>query len=46
MPFTDPTEHPRPLLRRPWTSLSGEWDLVVRNAINGSPHLVGTVRPA
>jgi hypothetical protein len=24
--LTDPTEHPRPLLRRPWTSLSGEWD--------------------
>src|SRR4051794_20554147 len=26
MPSTDPTEHPRPLLRRPWTSLSGEWE--------------------
>jgi acyl dehydratase len=23
----------------------GGWDLAVRNAINGSPHLVGTVRP-
>jgi beta-galactosidase/beta-glucuronidase len=22
----DPTEHPRPLLRRPWTSLDGEWE--------------------
>ena len=23
----------------------GGWDFAVRNAINGSPHLVGTVRP-
>jgi acyl dehydratase len=23
----------------------GGWDVAVRNAINGSPHLVGTVRP-
>jgi beta-galactosidase/beta-glucuronidase len=22
----DPTEHPQPLLRRPWTSLDGEWE--------------------
>jgi beta-galactosidase/beta-glucuronidase len=26
VPSTDPTEHPRPLLRRPWTSLDGEWE--------------------
>ncbi|MGY1742203.1 MULTISPECIES: glycoside hydrolase family 2 protein [unclassified Blastococcus] len=25
MDTADPTEHPRPLLRRPWTSLEGEW---------------------
>lgn len=26
MPALDPTLHPRPLLRRPWTSLDGEWE--------------------
>ena len=26
MPTIDPTERPRPLLRRPWTSLDGEWE--------------------
>src|SRR3954465_7268079 len=26
MPSTDPTEHPRPPLRRPRTALSGEWE--------------------
>jgi beta-galactosidase/beta-glucuronidase len=26
---TDHNEHPRPLLRRPWTSLDGEWEFAV-----------------
>src|SRR4051794_16874116 len=26
VPSTDPTESPRPLLRRPCTSLDGEWE--------------------
>ena len=33
----DPTAHPRPLLRRPWTSLEGEWDFAA------DPDLTGTV---
>jgi beta-galactosidase/beta-glucuronidase len=35
-PSTDPTDHPRPLLRRPWTSLDGEWEFT------GDPELRGT----
>jgi beta-galactosidase/beta-glucuronidase len=34
---TDPTEHPRPLLRRPWTPLDGEWEFAA------DPDLAGTV---
>jgi hypothetical protein len=34
---TDPTEHPRPLLRRPWTPLDGEWKFAA------DPDLAGTV---
>ena len=37
MEHTDPTEHPRPLLRRPWSSLDGEWEFAA------DPDLVGTV---
>ena len=37
MEHTDPTEHPRPLLRRPWTPLDGEWEFAA------DPDLVGTV---
>src|ERR671917_599962 len=33
----DPTEHPRPLLRRPWTSLDGEWEFAA------DPDLAGTI---
>jgi beta-galactosidase/beta-glucuronidase len=33
----DPTDHPRPLLRRPWTSLDGEWEFAA------DPDLTGTV---
>ncbi|MDP9430098.1 MAG: glycoside hydrolase family 2 [Actinomycetota bacterium] len=32
----DPTAHPRPLLRRPWTSLDGEWQFAA------DPDLTGT----
>ncbi|SFL89789.1 glycoside hydrolase family 2 protein [Geodermatophilus ruber] len=34
---SDPTLHPRPLLRRPWTSLEGEWEFAA------DPELTGTV---
>jgi beta-galactosidase/beta-glucuronidase len=37
MGTTDPTEHPRPLLRRPWTSLDGEWEFAA------DPDRAGTV---
>jgi len=33
----DPTAHPRPLLRRPFTSLDGEWGFAA------DPDLAGTV---
>ncbi|WP_448642015.1 glycoside hydrolase family 2 protein [Geodermatophilus sp. URMC 63] len=33
----DPTAHPRPLLRRPWTSLEGEWQFAA------DPDLAATV---
>ncbi|WNV75973.1 glycoside hydrolase family 2 protein [Geodermatophilus sp. DSM 44513] len=37
MEHTDPTGHPRPLLRRPWTSLDGPWGFAA------DPDLAGTV---
>ncbi|WP_245854070.1 glycoside hydrolase family 2 protein [Geodermatophilus sabuli] len=33
----DPTEHPRPLLRRPWTSLDGEWEFAADPERTGTP---------
>ncbi|MGY1635403.1 glycoside hydrolase family 2 protein [Geodermatophilus sp. SYSU D00742] len=37
----DPTEHPRPLLRRPWTSLDGEWEFAADPDLTGTPGRVG-----
>ena len=37
---TDPAEHPRPLLRRPWTSLDGEWEFAPDPSLAGSPDTV------
>ncbi|GAB3320292.1 glycoside hydrolase family 2 [Geodermatophilus aquaeductus] len=37
----DPTAHPRPLLRRPWRSLDGEWRFAADPDLTGRP---GTVR--
>jgi beta-galactosidase/beta-glucuronidase len=37
---TDPLEHPQPLLRRPWTSLDGEWGFAADPELTGRP---GTV---
>ncbi|MGY1821988.1 glycoside hydrolase family 2 protein [Geodermatophilus sp. SYSU D00079] len=36
----DPTEHPRPLLRRPWTSLDGEWEFAADPDLTGTPGAV------
>ncbi|MGY1624127.1 glycoside hydrolase family 2 protein [Geodermatophilus sp. SYSU D00965] len=47
MGATDPTEHPRPLLRRPWTSLEGDWQFAAdpdRTAAPGSVAFDRTIR--
>lgn len=38
-PRTDPTQHPRPLLRRAWQSLDGPW----RFSLDGPQHLDRTI---
>ncbi|MGY1604053.1 glycoside hydrolase family 2 protein [Geodermatophilus sp. SYSU D00815] len=40
MSSPDPTEHPRPLLRRPWTSLDGEWDFAADPDLKATPGAV------